>query len=96
MTDFCLGPQTLKRVARQTELMSRMLARLGVEPARDRGEASMGWYEARLRCIACRWSGRCAGFLAEAPRVASPHAPEFCANAGFYRERSGGIAQRKS
>jgi hypothetical protein len=90
VTDFCLSPQTYERIVRQTELMDRMIARLGIEPdACDRGDASTLWCEARFRCIGCKWSPHCARVLATPPRLGSLPVPDFCANANFFQHCTG-------
>jgi hypothetical protein len=84
VTDFCLSARTLRLIARQTELMDRMGTYLGVTPdGYTRGVGDTLWCEARFRCIACKWSGCCAAFLA-APAPVAPRAPTFCANRDFF------------
>ena len=83
MTDFCLGPQILERIARQAKLMDRMVAWLGVEA--DAYAQVDARCQARLRCIDCEWSRRCASFLAAPPETRAQRVPNFCANAHFFR-----------
>jgi hypothetical protein len=83
VTDFCLAPETVERVARQGELMDGMLRWLGITP--DASSAS----QARLRCVDCGWSRRCAHFLAAPTTAKEKGAPTFCANALFFQDCSG-------
>ena len=86
VTDFCIDPQILKRIARQTGLMNRMRACLGIAPdGCDRGDdAGSLWCEARFKCIGCTWSRCCADFLAIPQPMGPVHPPGFCANAQFF------------
>ncbi len=85
MSDFCFSWPMLNRILRQAKLMDRMMSRLGVNPAVavriDRGAT---FYEARRRCIDCRWVGACRDWLtsSEAP----PASAKFCRNAAFFEE----------
>lgn len=85
MVDLCPPRPMLARVMRQAELMDRVCARLGVDPAtaarQDHGEA---WYVARTRCIACPDDARCRQWLAS-PLTSPEQPPAFCANAEFLR-----------
>ena len=85
MTDFCLSARTFTRIARQTDLMDRMCTQLGVTPeGYQRGLGDTLWCEARVRCIACKESSRCAAFLAAAAPGVSPRIPAFYANTEFF------------
>lgn len=89
MTDFCLAPEILERVARQAELMDGMLRWLGIEP--DDAAASdirAEWCEVRFRCVDCRSSRDCARFLARPKGARSEDAPRFCANMLFFHDCS--------
>jgi hypothetical protein len=94
VTDFCLSARTLRLIARQTELMDRMGTYLGVTPdGYTRGVGDTLWCEARFRCIACKWGGCCAAFLA-APAPVAPRAPTFCANRDFFHACTRQVAPR--
>ena len=84
MSDFCFSWPLLNHVLSQTELMDRMMSRLGVNPAVavriDRGAA---FYEARTRCIECPSGGSCRCWLASA-ETSMP--PDFCPIAAFFAE----------
>jgi hypothetical protein len=86
VTDFCFSWPQLTRVLQQAELMDRMMAALGVNPARaariDRGTA---FYEARTRCIGCTLDQSCRTWLSNREDGKSPEPPSFCANAAFFR-----------
>ena len=87
MTDFCLSAGTHRLIARQIELMDRMVTYLGVTPdGCERGNGNTLWCEARFRCIACKLSDSCVAFLAVPAAVAPPRAPAFCANGDFFAE----------
>jgi hypothetical protein len=83
MSDLLFCRPMLQRILRQSELMDRMLAHVGVDPAAamriDRG---MAWYEARSRCIACNRDRDCRDWLRSADGPAEP--AEFSPNARFF------------
>jgi hypothetical protein len=84
MSDFCYSRPMLDRVFQQAELMDRMMARVGVDPAlAARVDSGMAWYEARTGCIACCHEPACRQWLEKAAAVPAP--PEFCANTEFFR-----------
>jgi hypothetical protein len=87
MSDFCLGPQAIADITRQTGLMQRMGARVGID-SRGTGRSSDPslWYEARLKCIGCAVSRQCVRFLASPG--AKGQAPMFCPNRTFFAAAS--------
>jgi len=89
MIDFCLAPETLERVARQTELMDGMLRWLGIDPdTAAESDIRAEWCEARFRCVDCRSSRACARFLAMSKGARGQDVPRFCANMLFFHECS--------
>lgn len=84
MTDFCYSFPALNRVLTQSEVMDRVMARLGASPLeairRDQGAS---WYEARTRCIACTVDRECRLWL-EVVDDASDHEMTFCPNWAFF------------
>jgi hypothetical protein len=83
MSDFCLSAQGMAHITRQTGLMDRMLARVGIDPCRtgQSGDPSL-WYEARLKCIDCALSRPCMQFLASPE--AKGQTASFCPNRTFF------------
>ena len=88
MSDFCCSWPVYNRVFRQAELMDRMIARVGAQPAvAVRREKGMAWYEARTRCIHCVHDRQCLNWLESS---SSPCAePNFCPNERFFQECKG-------
>jgi hypothetical protein len=88
MADFCLDPHAIIGIARQVHLMDCMCERAGI-PAHAARKADPGlWCEARLRCIGCAVSQRCAQFVASAHSTGQFEVPSFCANRGFFTEQN--------
>ena len=91
MSDFCLSPQAMARIARQTGLMEGMASRAGIyTSSMDRGADPALWYEARLKCIGCAMSERCMQFLASPREIGKTQVPSFCANQVFLAIKSAG------
>jgi hypothetical protein len=85
MSDFCYSRPILDRIILQTELMDRMMERVGVNPAvAARVDRGMAWYEARTRCIACCRERQCRDWLTPSETKAVLAPPEFCHNAAFF------------
>jgi hypothetical protein len=85
MSDFCYSRRMLHRVLQQTELMDRMMARLGVDLATAaRLEKGMAWYKARRHCIACHSDRQCREWLKRTPAEPSDGSPDFCGNSAFF------------
>jgi hypothetical protein len=86
MTDFCYSRPIFDRVMRQAALMDRMMRRVGADRnaavSLDGGSA---WFEARLKCIACRREPRCLEWLAHAQAALPSDPPQFCHNVAFFR-----------
>ena len=84
MSDFCYGRPMLERIFRQTELMDRVMERVGIDPSTaarlDRG---MAWYEARTKCIACCDERQCRAWLERSDP--SPAPLQSCPNREFFR-----------
>ncbi|RTL71427.1 MAG: hypothetical protein EKK41_09940 [Hyphomicrobiales bacterium] len=80
MVDFCLSLPMAERVLQRTELMKRMMRRVGVASiTAARHEQGAGIYEARSRCIACMVEPACRAWLAGSER----QPPSFCPNLDF-------------
>lgn len=91
MSDFCLSPQAMARIARQTGLMEGMASRAGVyASSMDRSADPALWYEARLKCIGCAMSEPCMRFLASPRPAGQTQVASFCANRAFF----GDLGQR--
>lgn len=87
MSDFCFSRPMLTRILAQAELMDRMMACLGVDPATAaRADCGNAWYEARTRCIGCTSARQCRAWLSAAEMGAFPGPAEFCCNAAFLRD----------
>jgi hypothetical protein len=70
---------------RQTELMDKMMARLGVNPAVAAAvDGSLAWHEARTRCLFCSNVLQCCTWLEGAAPQRGP--TEFCPNMIFFRD----------
>jgi len=82
VADFCLSPQARESIALQIGLLDRMLGRLRLTLEMC-GRADVRC-EARLRCIACAWSSRCAALLATPHSQGHERVASFCANARFF------------
>ena len=86
MTDSCYSCSQLTRVLQQAELMDRMMAALGANPARAaRIDDGTAFYGARTRCIACTVDHSCRTWLSKREGTESSEPPAFCANAAFFR-----------
>ncbi|MBX9591266.1 MAG: hypothetical protein K2X43_18410 [Hyphomonadaceae bacterium] len=84
VSDFCLSRPMLDRVFRQAELMDRVMAHVGVNPAvAARVDKGVAFYEARTKCISCCHERECRNWLQSATTQSRP-AP-FCPNAAFLR-----------
>jgi Family of unknown function (DUF6455) len=85
VSDFCLSPHALAGIARQADLMERMVLRAGINPSHHTRSADPAlWYEARLKCIGCAMSERCMRFLASPSPTGQTQVPSFCANRTFF------------
>lgn len=86
MSDYCYGFPIYQRVEAQADLMDRMLRHAGIAPVelirRDRGAS---WYEARTRCLECRFDRECRAWLATHPGETGTDVPDFCTNAAVLR-----------
>ena len=73
------------RVARQADLMDRMLQVLQVEAAAAaRKDGGKAFAKARATCLRCRNCGACQDWLEAAEGLPLP--ADFCPNADFFRE----------
>jgi hypothetical protein len=70
---------------RQTKLMDKMMARLGVNPAVAAAvDGSLAWHEARTKCLFCSNVLQCRAWLVGgAPQRG---AAEFCPNRIFFQD----------
>lgn len=90
MSGLCFSRPMLQRILDHTDLMDRMLQRVGVDPAAAvRADQGMAWYEARSRCIGCLRERDCRNWLRGAENAVE--APEFCLNARFLRRCKIGV-----
>jgi hypothetical protein len=72
-------------VRRQTGLMNRMMARLGVDPAvAATVDGSLAWYEARTKCLFCSKVPQCFAWLEGAQPQPVPI--QFCPNIVFFQD----------
>jgi hypothetical protein len=93
VSDFCLSPKAMARIARQTGLMEGMASRAGIHASSmDRSADPALWYEARLKCIGCAMSERCMQFLASPRETGQTQVPNFCPNQASF----GGLGQQVS
>lgn len=84
VSDFCLSRPMLDRVFRQAELMDRVMAHVGVNPAvAARVDKGVAFYEARTKCISCCHERECRNWLQSGTR--EPRPAHFCPNAAFLR-----------
>jgi hypothetical protein len=69
---------------RQTKLMDKMMARLGVNPAVAAAvDGSLAWHEARTKCLFCSNVLQCRAWLEGAAPQGGP--TEFCPNMIFFQ-----------
>ena len=84
MRNFSYSWPMHSRVFRQAELMDRMMARVGVNPAvAARVDQGAAWFEARTNCISSCHEHVCRNWLERSERLSMP--PDFCPNAEFFR-----------
>lgn len=89
MSDFCLSPQVMAHITRQTGLLDRMVARVAiVSYGPGRGADPGLCYEARL----CAWSRPCMRFLAS-PETEG-RTPSFCPNRSLFAAVSKSAGQQ--
>jgi len=91
VSDFCLSRPILAEVARRSELMNRVMARMGIDAAAVACAEDMACYEARIKCLACIMERQCLQRLERAQAEELVEPPEFCANAGFFRRCREGV-----
>ena len=81
MNDHCFS----QRLMHPTELMDRMMSRLGVErTAAADMDGGLALLEATTKCVFCAKAERCSKWLAGAEPLADP--VEFCPNVDFFSE----------
>jgi Family of unknown function (DUF6455) len=72
-------------VRRQTELMNRMMVRLGVNPAVAATlDGSLAWHEACTKCLFCPHVPHCCSWLEGVEPQDGP--TEFCPNMAFFQD----------
>jgi len=93
MSDFCLSPQVMAHITRQTGLLDRMVARVAIVSYGPGRVADPGlWYEARLNCMDCALSRPCMRFLAS-PETEG-RTPSFCPNRSLFAAVSKSAGQQ--
>lgn len=81
MNDHCFS----HRLMNHTEMMDRMMMRLGVDKTVALGvDGGLAFLEAKTKCVFCAKPERCSQWLADAEPLAGPE--EFCPNTGFFAE----------
>lgn len=84
VSDFCFSPNALAGIARQADLMDRMVLRAGIGSGTALTADPALWYEAQLKCIGCAMSQQCMRFLASPRPPKQTQVPRFCANRMFF------------